>query len=352
MSVGNLLEALPPDIDVTMIGTTPKIVDWAASRRPGTQQLVVEPIRNRYALRSMLRFRRAIARLRPDVIQFNLPWAYNARWEILAASTVRRTSVVVVEQSPFPLPTRSARILKRLSEHRIDVHTAVSEAVAREVRSVVGDKTAVRVIRHGVPDLPPRTRASHAPAVLGTIARLDPMKGIDVLVRSLPSIPGARLVVVGSGTEDASLRDLATSLGVGGRVEWAGWSEHPRSRLGDFDVFVLPSRMEGLGIVLCEAMLAGLPVVASRVGGIPEVVVDGTTGLLVPPDDPIALSDAIARLLGDAELRARMGAAGRRRAEELFTASVMARAYELLYEELVPTWRATSAMIPRTTSEE
>jgi len=100
-------------------------------------------------------------------------------------------------------------------------------------------------------------------------------------------------------------------------------------------VFVLPSREEGLPISVLEAMAAGLPVVASRVGGIPELVVDGETGLLVPPRDPQAMAAALRRLVDDPDLRRRLGAAGRARAEELFDLPAFRQAHLDLYERLL-----------------
>jgi glycosyltransferase involved in cell wall biosynthesis len=186
---------------------------------------------------------------------------------------------------------------------------------------------------------------------VGTIARLDEMKGIDVLLRAVVSLAGARLIVAGRGPDESVLHRLATKLGIDDRVEWVGWTEQPAEQLPRFTVFVLPSRSEGLPLSVCEAMLAGLPVVASDVGGVGEVVVDGETGVLVPPDHPDALAGAIETLLRDAALRARMGEAGRQRARTHFTASAMARSYESLYAELV-TRRATSTTSSRTMSVE
>ena len=105
--------------------------------------------------------------------------------------------------------------------------------------------------------------------------------------------------------------------------------------LGRTGVFVLPSRSEGLGLVAVEAMAAGRPVVASCTGGLPEVVVDGETGLLVEPEDPVALARAIRMLLADPDRAARMGAAGRQRVRERFSAERMARETAALYEELM-----------------
>jgi glycosyltransferase involved in cell wall biosynthesis len=127
---------------------------------------------------------------------------------------------------------------------------------------------------------------------------------------------------------------LAAELGVDGRFVLAGWSDDPAGWLRSFDVLALPSRTEGLPLAAVEAMLAGVPVVATAVGSVPEAVRDGETGLLVPPEDPHALAAALRRVLEDGELRRRLVEAGRALAEERFTPAAAARAYEELYASL------------------
>ncbi len=169
------------------------------------------------------------------------------------------------------------------------------------------------------------------------VGRLVPIKGFDVLVRALPAIaraaPAARLTLVGDGPDRAALVTEARALGVANRLELAGAHTEVAPFLAAADLLVAPSRNEGQGKSLVEAMALGLPVVAARVGGIPAVVEDGETGRLVPPDDPPALAGAVTQLLADPELRRRMGAAGRRRAEQ-FSLRVMEARLLSLYSEL------------------
>jgi glycogen(starch) synthase len=148
------------------------------------------------------------------------------------------------------------------------------------------------------------------------VGRLHRQKGLDTLIRALPLLPAATTVTLaGDGPERGALERLASDLGVGDRVTVTGFLPHRDvpALLAGADVVVLPSRYEELGTALVEAMAAGRPVVASRVGGIPELVRDGVDGLLVPPGDPVALAAAIDRLLGDRRLAARLGASGRTR---------------------------------------
>lgn len=152
--------------------------------------------------------------------------------------------------------------------------------------------------------------------VLGFAGRLAHIKGADVLLHAVARLQGqglpVRLVVVGGGPEQASLADSATELGIGAITHFAG--RLPRTAIygaiKGFDIAAVPSREEGFGLSALEAMAAGVPVVASRVDALNEVVLDGVTGLLCPADEPASLADALARMVADAALRQRMGAAG------------------------------------------
>jgi glycosyltransferase involved in cell wall biosynthesis len=171
--------------------------------------------------------------------------------------------------------------------------------------------------------------------VLGAVSRLDPAKGVDVLIHALSRLENVTLVVIGDGAERGALEMLSRELGVAERICWTGYRPDVFRLLPACDVFVQPSRYEGLPTTVMEAMAIGLPVVATAVGGTPEVVVDGVTGLLVPPHDSVALAQAITRLLNDPDLRRAMGQAGRERVEKHFSVEQMVRQTEALYEELL-----------------
>jgi glycosyltransferase involved in cell wall biosynthesis len=130
------------------------------------------------------------------------------------------------------------------------------------------------------------------------------------------------------------LRRLAADLGIADRVRFIGEQPQVADVLAALDVFVMPSRHEGLGVAVLEAMAMSLPVVASAVGGIPEVVKPRETGLLVPPDDPAALAAALNELLRDVEKAKRMGVAGRERVLAEFSMEEMASRYERLYDDV------------------
>jgi glycosyltransferase involved in cell wall biosynthesis len=175
--------------------------------------------------------------------------------------------------------------------------------------------------------------------VVGEVARLCDVKGQRELIEALARLPGAQLVLVGrdleqGGAYQARLEREAERLGVRERVHFAGFRPDAADLLGQLDVFALPSWTEGLPVTILEAMARRRAVVATSVGGTPELVADGETGLLVPPRDSGALADALGRLLEDPELRARMGEAGYRRVADRFAADTMTRRVLEVYDEI------------------
>ena len=136
-------------------------------------------------------------------------------------------------------------------------------------------------------------------------------------------------------SEAEETREQAASLGLGGAVQFAGFREDLDGLVGCFDLFVHPASAEGLGVAVMKASAAGLAVVACDAGGVSEVVADGSTGLLVPPDDAEALGEAIARLIDDQPLRESFGAAGRERMQNEFSIATMVEAYLALYDSLL-----------------
>ncbi len=172
--------------------------------------------------------------------------------------------------------------------------------------------------------------------VVGTVGRLETRKGTAVLLEAAArlvkkELPDLRVVVVGDGPLRDELRALAAQLGIGDRVLMLGDRSDVPDVLAALDVFVLPSRTEGMSNALLEAMAAALPVVATAVGGNPEVVSTETTGVLVPPDDMMSLADAILRLATSPTLAAQLGAAARRHVEERYGARAMVRRLETVY---------------------
>jgi glycosyltransferase involved in cell wall biosynthesis len=175
--------------------------------------------------------------------------------------------------------------------------------------------------------------------VVGSLGRLAEVKRHDLLIRgfaqAVNSQTDAHLVIVGDGPERSALETLATSLGLSDRVHFAGYRERPEIILRGMDVFALASRLEGLPLAILEAWAAGVPVVASRVGGVPALIDDGRTGLLFDSGDEKVLAEHLSELLADPDRARRIGEAGRARAVDEFDAGIMAANYDRHYREVV-----------------
>jgi glycosyltransferase involved in cell wall biosynthesis len=172
--------------------------------------------------------------------------------------------------------------------------------------------------------------------VIGTVGRLVPIKGHEWLLKAAPRVlaefPRATFVFLGEGPLLGRLQQVAGELGISGRVMFLGARQDVPECLAAFDLFAFPSLNEGMGRALIEAMAVGLPAVATRVGGIPDVVTDGETGILVPPQDAAALADALLTMLRDPARRQAYGQAARRSMDERFDVESMVRALDRLYD--------------------
>lgn len=227
--------------------------------------------------------------------------------------------------------------------HRV---IAVSEPIREELLRVGVEPARLVLIPNGV-DLsgfPMRERRacgllpfSPDDEVIGSVGRLSPEKGHAHLLDAMPLIlrqrPRARLVLVGGGPEEAALREKAREMGLENKVIFAGVRDDVPALLAHFDVFALPSLTEGLPISVLEAMAVGVPVAATRVGDVPEVVRHKQTGLLAPARDPAALAAAVLELLDQPERARSMARAARALVEQEYSAGAMAARTAAVYEE-------------------
>ncbi len=333
----NLLRELDEQFAVTIAGTNERVVRDIASVRPSAAPLLLPAIRDRTDLAAMRAHRAQFALLRPDLFHFNLSEGSSCQYAILAALSIRGSKLVVTENSPMGVRSELSRRIKRRSARRFGAHIAVGDAAAALIEADIGlPSGSLRVIPNAVPVIEhrPPTRDDPRPTV-GAVSRFDPVKGLDVLVRAMALVEGARLVIVGDGEQRGEIEELVRELGLGDRVELTGWVDGSRHLLPNFDVFVLPSRLEGMPMSVIEAMHAGVAVIATDVGSVREVVSDGVSGLVVPPDDADALAKAISRLLDDEPMRSHFAAEGQRIALDRFTSGRNVRAYEAVYREIL-----------------
>ncbi|NLC12342.1 MAG: glycosyltransferase family 4 protein [Firmicutes bacterium] len=183
------------------------------------------------------------------------------------------------------------------------------------------------------------TQGDQAEIKVGMLGRLIGAKGPDLFLESMPRIlrqhPGVRFVIAGDGPWQLKLRNMSRQLGLQGKVDFIGRPMSVSTLLHQLKVLVIPSRTEGLSITALEALAAQCPVVASKVGGIPEVVRHGQTGLLVAPEDTEALADAVIYLLDNPQYGQRLARAGRLLVEKQFTLDNMLKRIEQIYEEIL-----------------
>jgi glycosyltransferase involved in cell wall biosynthesis len=337
-ALATLLRHLNPMIEVLLIGNVPSLTRWFADQVPELKVRHVAGVRGKWDFRGMLNHMRMIRELKPDILQVELSTPWSGKYAVLAGLLAPRTRVIVDEHTGSPPRSGRDRWAKRILMAGTDANVAVSNELARFIEDAAGLKRrTIRVIYQGIsdPGPPAARRQRHDPPVIGTIGRLTRQKGIDIFLRALADIPHVRGVIVGDGEDTAELKELAADLGVGQRVSWMGWREDARRFVDDFDIFVLASRWEGFGRVLVEAAFAECPVISTRVVGTSEAMIDGETGLLVPPEDKDSLVRAIITLLEDEERAREMGRRGREFALSRFDPATSAQEYEHLYDEIM-----------------
>jgi glycosyltransferase involved in cell wall biosynthesis len=285
-------------------------------------------------------------RARPRVVHTH---SWGTLCEGYVASRLAGVPVLIHGEHGTLETRRLNRLVQRWVWRRVNQVLAVSSLLARRMAATIGFPVdRIRIIRNGV-DLErfggiDRSEARRllgldpAALLVGTVGRLVPVKDHATLLHAVAHLASRGLccdvVIAGEGPLRNATAALAGQLGLGSRVQLLGHRPDVERVLAALDLFVLPSRSEGLSNTILEAMASRLPVVATRVGGAEELVDDGATGLLVPPAEPAALADALGRLLAAPARRQAMGAAARRRTEREFGLDGMIRAYQDLYMAL------------------
>ena len=254
-----------------------------------------------------------------------------------------RVPVRISSERVMAWESRGRRLLNRwtvpLATHVMAVSERVAAYAAREFR-IPPDRLSTIVNGVDLEHFRPVTRGRDAgPPVIGCTARLHRKNDHASLLRAFSRVsarwPEAELLLVGRGPEEARLKALAENLGTSTRIHFVGEQGDVAPFLHQMDLYVQASVAEGMPNCVLEAMAAGLPVVATAVGGTPEAVVEGETGLLVPPRNPIALADAMLKLLEDRRLAEAFGRAGRARLETHFSEERMLQQLEALLDRLV-----------------
>jgi glycosyltransferase involved in cell wall biosynthesis len=285
-----------------------------------------------------------LAELKPDVVHCHQVGAL-----FYTAPAARRAQVPVVvhtEHGKHYAARLRTRWLGRLASRHVDRFFCVSSDIAGEVRECrIINPRKISVLPNGI-DLRRFERPANAPIrgglgipddapVIGTVGRLSEVKRQDVLLHAFAKVretsSAAHLLLVGDGPLLSDLRQLAQKLEIAPFVHFAGYQPEPEKFLAIMDIFALTSRSEGMPLSVLEAWAAGLPVVASAVGGLPEMIDSAEAGVLFPPGDVDALVSNLTSLLLDEPARKMMGERGRSVAHELYSASRMAAEYHRHY---------------------
>jgi len=296
-------------------------------------------LRNAIDVSSAIRLRTFVQRNKIELIN-----AHSAKDYPVAAAAARLAEVpfVITRHVLFPM-NRLHRVFLRDARYVIAPSNAVATSLRRQ--SIFPSEKIV-TIRYGldIDRFPERIRAERDGFCVGTIGNLDPVKGFDILIRAAAMvskrIQGAKFKIIGHDRSrdrhnERELRDMIRGLKLDETVELAGWSDNIYETLSDFDIFVSASRSESFGFVMAEAMLCGVPVIATETEGAREIITDPSLGLLVPIGSPEALADAIIDLHENRAKREQLAKFGRVYVAEHFSLRRMVDETEALYRRVV-----------------
>jgi len=297
-------------------------------------------IRNDLDLRCIPALRRKLAQENYDIVHFHTKRAHAL--SLWLPRDGRTTKFLATRRMDYPeAPNWYTR---RLYNQCVDGEVAISRTIADLLIAAGVDAHRLRVILSGIDpvvfaSLPPSRLHYDGETVFGSIGVLEARKGHRLAIEALAALKlqglKVRYRIAGNGNLRLELERQALQLGVSDRVSFAGFISDTAAFLGEIDIFVMPSLFEGLGVAALEAMAAAKPVIASRAGGLAEIVVDGETGLLFPAGNVAALAAAMAALAGDSQRAVAMGIKARQRVLHHYTLEQMARRNESLYYELL-----------------
>jgi glycosyltransferase involved in cell wall biosynthesis len=288
---------------------------------------------------------------------FDIAHSFLYRANILARLAAPRCGITKIINSVRVTADEESPLMKTLDRHtvhRADRVCFLSKALAQDagertgipadrvciLPNAIDTSAAGRALEEAAATARAHFGLSPADLVIATVGRLHRQKGLATLLEAFRDLalehPRGHLLLAGEGPERLMLEERARALRIAERVSFIGMVEAPWNVLSAADVFVLPSFYEGMPNVILEAMAASLPVVATTVGAVPEMIENGHEGILVPPGDPAALTAALERLAWSADLRSTMGRRGHEKVKRYFSPDVTMRKLHELYESLLP----------------
>ena len=310
------------------------------------------PMRNRLDITTVKPLRRYIRDNNIDVVH-----THGVRANLVARMAARREGVPVVTtvhsildyDYDSSLKSSFARLITSLTNRNTEHFIAISDAIAEDIRSMGVSADKITVIHNGV-DVTRFSATLNTAAMrkelkleedrktITMVARLHPVKGHEFFLAAARRIIDAgcpaQFLIIGEGNQRAVIEEQVRQLGLEAVVRMPGYFSHVEDIYGVSDILCVPSIMEGLGLVVLEAFYFGVPVVASRIGGIPEIIKDGENGLLVEPRDEKGLAEAVIKLLKDPELADKFRQRGRETFNN-FSQDTMAPRVEVIYEQVL-----------------
>lgn len=329
---------------------------WCAKFEKEEIKVIRLDVKHKHDPRHYFKLKKIIKEENIDILHAHVWNPASCRYGFLAANS-RKTPIITTEHDPFPL-SYFKNIFKKAALKK----TKKIITVSKNNKKILGylypeQRSKISVIENGIDidwwhsqslrftneeEKTIKEELFWAKAdtfIISTIAELHERKGIEYLIGAIPSIiekyPNTKLVLTGDGPNKDNLEKLMKKLNLEQHITFLGKQKDIAKILRSSDLFVLPSKREAFGLVNAEAMISKLAVVATKVGGIPEIVKDGETGILVESENSIALSKAIVELIESPEKREKMGEAGQKRILEHFGAQQMAERYEKEYLEIL-----------------
>jgi glycosyltransferase involved in cell wall biosynthesis len=290
-------------------------------------------------------FTRKLREIKPSIFHAHLSWHLRCSYGIIVAYIARTPAVVATQHAFLNIKGRRQIVFQKLISLLVNRYIAVSHGIANRLKNVIFSSNKLIVIYNGINvdrfsidisnySIKELKKVNNASVIL-TVARINKIKGHADLIRAATLLPESVFLLVGEGSERVKFEEQVKKAGLEDRVIFLGHRDDIPHILARCDVFVLPSLYEGLPLTVLEAMAAEKPVVASNISGIDEVVIDGKTGLLVPPENHEALASAIESMISNPDYAKELGNAGRLRVGEAFSADVMVKRITDVYDELV-----------------
>jgi glycosyltransferase involved in cell wall biosynthesis len=335
------LRALGWELDLLIPSPRPRVIrELAKDLAEGCRKVIVTPMSRDLSPSLALRIGKLLRSGEYQLVHSHL---VHADWHAaLASLSVPGIPLVSTKHNDNPFRRNYPfRMVERAAANRCAATITISESLREFTLHYTRPRTQVVTVLYGLnapAQAPQRASESDTPTMLA-VARLVRQKGLDVLIRAMKptcdAVPDARLLIAGDGPERPALERLTRELGLEDRVSLLGHRDDIEQLMRGAWLLVHPARWEGFGLVLLEAMRMGLPVVATSVSAIPEIVVAGATGRLVSPDDPSALAEALIDVLGDERFRREAGARGFERLVERFSAERMAHETAAVYNRAI-----------------